>query len=215
MRLYIVRHGETDWNVQRRLQGESDVPLNHEGKAMAVKTGEALREIPFDLAVTSPYIRAEETADLILGDRKLPRLTDPRIREITWGEWDGKTVEEIKDMGKKEEFDLFYKAPFQFQGAPGGETIKQVCARGKNFLEDLEARPEYAGKTILIVSHGCTIRGILNHLYDRQEDFWQGMVPPNCAVNILELEQGRIKAWDKDAVYYDAAMIKDYYHLEE
>ena len=51
MRLYIVRHGETDWNVQRRLQGESDVPLNHEGKAMAVKTGEALEQ-------ATPYIRA-------------------------------------------------------------------------------------------------------------------------------------------------------------
>ena len=107
MRLYIVRHGETDWNVQRRLQGESDVPLNHEGKAMAVKTGEALREIPFDLEVTSPYIRAEETADLILGERKLPRLTDPRIREITWGDWDGKPGAASKARGRKVEFGLF------------------------------------------------------------------------------------------------------------
>ena len=115
MRLYIVRHGETDWNVQRRLQGESDVPLNHEGKAMAVKTGEALRGIPFDLAVTSPYIRAEETADLILGERKLPRLTDPRIREITWGNGTEKQWKKLRTWERRRNLICFIRPLFNFR----------------------------------------------------------------------------------------------------
>lgn len=215
MRLYIIRHGETDWNVEGRLQGESDLPLNQNGQNMALKTGQALEKISFDLVITSPYTRAKQTADLILGNRKIPWLIDKRIREINWGEWDGKTTEDLKAIGKKEEFDLFYKAPFQFRGAPGGETIEQVCARGRIFLESLEKEPEYEKKTILVISHGCTIRGILNHFYDWPKDFWQGMVPPNCATNILELEQGKVKSWDKDKVYYEEKMIKNYYHLEE
>ena len=94
---------------------------------------------------------------------------------LKWGEWDGMTADELDVAGYRETYNLFYTDPFQFPGAPGGETVRQVCDRGKAFLEDITGRPENAQKRILIVTHGCAVRGILNHLYDNPADFWQGM----------------------------------------
>ena len=82
MRLYLIRHGVTDWNNEKRLQGKSDIPLNAFGELLAKETGEALRDIPFDLAYTSPLIRARRTAELVIGKRSVPILDDPRIEEI-------------------------------------------------------------------------------------------------------------------------------------
>ncbi|WP_418390600.1 histidine phosphatase family protein, partial [[Clostridium] scindens] len=71
MRIYLVRHGETDWNIVRKLQGRTDIPLNEKGIKAAQKTGEALRNVPFTRAFSSPLKRAMDTAKLILGDRQI------------------------------------------------------------------------------------------------------------------------------------------------
>ena len=89
MKLYILRHGETQWNVQKRLQGASDTELNKKGIALAEKTGEALKEIPFYCCFTSPLKRAKDTAKLALGNREIPIYEDARIQEICFGEWEG------------------------------------------------------------------------------------------------------------------------------
>lgn len=89
MRLYLIRHGVTDWNNEKRLQGKSDIPLNAFGELLAKETGEALRDIPFDLAYTSPLIRARRTAELVIGKRSVPILDDPRIEEIGLGIYEG------------------------------------------------------------------------------------------------------------------------------
>ena len=75
MKLYIIRHGETEWNVQKRLQGVSDTNLNEKGIEMAKQTAEALKEIPFACCFTSPLKRAKDTAMYILRDRQVPVRT--------------------------------------------------------------------------------------------------------------------------------------------
>lgn len=72
MMLYIVRHGETDWNRLRRVQGHTDIPLNDYGRHLARETAEGMKDIQIDLAYTSPLRRAEETAEIILGSREIP-----------------------------------------------------------------------------------------------------------------------------------------------
>ena len=84
MKLYIIRHGETEWNVQKRLQGVSDTNLNEKGIEMAKQTAEALKEIPFACCFTSPLKRAKDTAMYILRDRQVPVYEDARIREISF-----------------------------------------------------------------------------------------------------------------------------------
>ncbi len=214
MLIYFIRHSETAWNALGRLQGESDVPLSDQGKKLAELTAKTLSLIRFDKVIISPSVRAKETAEIIAG-RKAAMETDERIREITWGDWDGLTAAQIKDLGKKKEFDLFYANPFQFKGAPGGETIRQVCQRGESFFQDLTARDEWKDDTILVVTHGCAVRGILNHLYDDPSDFWQGGVPANCSTTIVKWENGKSRFIEKDRVYYDQNLIHNHYMLDE
>lgn len=214
VKLYVIRHGETDWNCRRKLQGESDILLNENGRRLAEITRENMGTIPFDLVITSPYQRARETAQIITGNADIPCIQDARIREITWGDWDGLTPEEIAEAGGKERFELFYTNPFFFRGAPGGENIRQVCERGKDFYEELIRNEVFQDKTILVATHGCALRGILNHLYENPSDFWQGGVPANCAVTILEVKHGKSCFLERDKIYYDVSMIQDFYTLK-
>ena len=80
MRLYIMRHGETAWNAQKKIQGVADIPLDGKGKELAKITGWALRDVDFDRVITSPLNRAKETARLVIGERKIPWLEDTRIQ---------------------------------------------------------------------------------------------------------------------------------------
>ena len=91
MKLYVVRHGETVWNELHKVQGTADIPLAEKGIELAEKTGEALKEVPFDLCITSPLVRARRTAELILEKQphKVPVIEDKRIQEINFGELEG------------------------------------------------------------------------------------------------------------------------------
>ena len=113
MILYIVRHGQTKWNVQKRLQGASDTDLNENGIALAKVTGEALKEVPFSCCFTSPLKRARETAELVLGERKniVPVYPDDRIREISFGVWEGQD----STLLPQEMLDNFFHHPEKYQ----------------------------------------------------------------------------------------------------
>ena len=89
MKIYLFRHGETAWNKERRLQGQSDIPLNEFGRELAMKTAEVLKEIPFDRAFASPLSRAAETARIIMGERDIPFMTDKRLMEMHFGSYEG------------------------------------------------------------------------------------------------------------------------------
>lgn len=85
MKLYLIRHGETDWNKERKLQGKSDIALNAFGRTLARKTAKHLSNLSFDLAITSPLKRAKETAEILLEGREIPLLEDERLAEMGFG----------------------------------------------------------------------------------------------------------------------------------
>ena len=87
--LYILRHGQTDWNVTKKLQGQTDVPLNENGRAMAVEAGGRYADIPLDVCFCSPLVRARETAALFLAGRDVPVRCDDRLREMAFGLCEG------------------------------------------------------------------------------------------------------------------------------
>ena len=89
MKIYMIRHGETDWNKKRKLQGQVDIPLNEFGRLLAKETAPALADVPFAVCYTSPLKRAAETARLVLGDREVPIVPDKRIQEMSFGEFEG------------------------------------------------------------------------------------------------------------------------------
>ena len=87
--LYIMRHGKTEWNELHKLQGRTDIPLNNEGKQMAKNAGEKYKDINFDVCYCSPLIRAKETAKLVLEGRNVPIIYDDRLREMSFGIYEG------------------------------------------------------------------------------------------------------------------------------
>lgn len=214
MRLYIIRHGETLWNSEGRLQGKADIELNENGIRLAKITAEGMKDISFDLAITSPLKRARHTAELVLGDRNVPIIEDARIEEITFGEWEGLCCKRENYQIPSLEFPKFFTDPFNYQPPVGGESIEQVLARTGEFYQELIHHPEYQDKTILIASHGCSCRGILNQIYEDKKNFWRDNVPPNCSVNIVDVKDGVGTLVEEDKIYYNENELVDFYGVK-
>ncbi|MBO4898959.1 MAG: histidine phosphatase family protein [Lachnospiraceae bacterium] len=206
MKIYILRHGETALNSKGVMQGWFDEPLNENGRNLAVLTGQALKGIKFDHCISSPLIRAMETAEIVLreSENTVEIKTDDRIREMNFGDMDGRSLSEMGEEGYK-----FYMDPFHFDGFPNGEKIQDVCNRTQSFLKELAAGDD--GKTYLISTHGCAMRAMVSYLKEDPADFWGGRAPYNCSFTIIEAEGGKAHITDIDKVYYDSSLIVDHY----
>lgn len=212
MRIYIVRHGETIANAKGLFQGWTDDPLNKNGILLAEITGKKIPDVHFDACFTSPLIRAKKTAEIILqesGNGKTPIFIDDRIKEINFGDWENKCFRGDEREVDEELIQLFFNDPFRLPQIPNGESIRQVCDRTQEFLQELLLRDD--GKNYLVSTHGCALRAMLNYLYDNKDDYWHGHVPYNCVVNIVEGINGRGKLIGEDIVYYDSELVVDQY----
>lgn len=147
--LYLVRHGETNWNLERRIQGSTDIPLNDTGRAQAATTGRLLANREWDAVVSSPLSRAYETASIIAGEIGLAAPTTlDTIVERHYGDAEGLDYDQIAARFPND-------AP-----VPGRESHEEVAERVVPALIDLAER--YPGKSLVVVSHGGVIRSVLN-----------------------------------------------------
>ena len=201
MLIYIVRHGVTEWNKLKKLQGAADVPLAKEGIRLAEETGKALKDVKFDLCFTSPLSRAKQTAECILGDRDIPIIPDKRIQEINFGVLEGDKVRDPEGNYIDPQIEIFFKDPVNFKRPENGENIFDVIARTKDFWEEKTTDPSLADKTILVASHGCAVRALLQNIYHDPKNFWHGSVPPNCCINLVEVKDGKTSLLEEDKVY--------------
>ena len=205
MKIYLVRHGETDWNKMGRLQGQCDVQLNEYGISLAEKTADGLAGVPFDAAFSSPLCRAAETARIILGKRNTPLYLDDRLKEIGFGVMEAADYN-LARQNKEHPVYKFFQTPVDYQPPEGGESFEQLYARSAEFLREKILPLEGKLETVLIVGHGAMNRSILNPLAGVPlEDFWR-IVMPNCAVSLLSLESGRFIILEESRVYYDGAV---------
>lgn len=204
MKLYVVRHGETDWNKNKRLQGQVDIPLNQLGRTLARKTAKALADIPFEICYTSPLGRAQETARLILEGREVPILDDARLMEISFGDYEGKCFSK-NGWNLPQEFHCFFDEPENYKAASRGEDFAQVRERMGAFLRDICAKPQYRDCNILVTTHGAAMSGMMNYIKGEPiSRFWGEGVHKNCAVTELQVtEDGIVKIIAENVVYYD------------
>lgn len=152
-RLCLVRHGETDWNLEGRYQGQSDVPLNGNGLRQARALAKSLRGLQFAALYTSDMQRASQTAAALAEQFNLVPVKDTRLREIHQGEWEGQLAVVIKKR-YNELWDSRFTDP-QNVRPPGGESVAEVSARVTEALDDIaRAHPE---ENVLVVSHGLSI----------------------------------------------------------
>ena len=203
MRLYLVRHGETDMNKHQFLQGQSDSELNEYGRELARKTRDGLSKVKFDLAYTSPLKRAKETAEIILEGKGILLKSDERIQEISFGEYEGLCFGKENFNIPDKNFGYFFDAPRDYIAPKGGENFQAVIERTGSFLAELYENVENQDKTILISTHGCALKAMLAYMSGvNVEQFWGEGVHPNCAVTIVDVKHGKPEIIEEGKIFY-------------
>lgn len=160
--LYIMRHGLTDWNILHKLQGQTDIPLNEEGRSMAKAAHDEYLHIHFDLCYSSPLKRAMQTAQILLQGRNVPIKTDDRLKEMSFGIYEG-----IENPFQKTEcpINLLFKDPASYKGSIGtAETFEELFGRSNSFLSEVVLPDVNKGKDILIVGHKGLNSAIITEL---------------------------------------------------
>lgn len=150
--LYVIRHGQTDWNVLNKVQGQADIPLNEKGLEQADTLKLNLQTLSFTTVVSSPLLRAQETAKIIC-DSKFPLLLDNRMIERNFGEFEGLS---------KTDFDILsfwnYEKNVHYKKA---ENIQDFLTRVYDFLD--EYKPIYEANNVLLVTHAGVIPAICSY----------------------------------------------------
>ena len=127
MKLYIIRHGQTDWNVEGKIQGRQDIPLNDMGRRQARALADGMKSRPVASVYSSPQKRAMETAEAIAGPLGLTVKAVPQLMEIGYGDWEGRSAEDILTTDR-ELYESWWQHPATV-APPGGETLNQVDER--------------------------------------------------------------------------------------
>ncbi len=186
-RVFLIRHGETEWNKNMRYQGQTDVPLSDAGRKQAEALSSCLAKVDFTAAYSSDLSRAYETATILAAPHKLPVSICAGIKEINFGEWEGLTYDRVNGQWSEEMKRLFSR-PNEVE-IPSGESFYQLQKRVVAALAELVRGHE--NETILVVSHGAAIRtAICEALEIPLNNLW-GIRQDNTAVNILEYGAGR------------------------
>lgn len=217
MKLYMIRHGETDWNRAKRFQGQVDVPLNECGRRLAEMTRDNMPVVQYDRVYCSPLVRAVETAEILLKGRfPLDRIRkDKRIIEMNFGEYEGSSIEQAGQDPNHPLYNMLWH-PELYNPAGEAESFTQLVERSGAFLRD-EILPLEKGirkekssewlvepcRNVLIVAHGALIRSIVVAAGKKEiKDFW-GKKYMNCCQTVLDITEGQVTL-DKEAeIYYD------------
>lgn len=197
-RIHLVRHGQTNWNLERRIQGQTNSQLTELGRQQAQEVGERLKDIPFNAVYASTSDRARDTAEIILRQhsksKDLSLLLRDELREIALGPWEGRLYEEIKEEDE-EGHGHFWQNPALFK-REGAESFYDLQERAVKEIEGIAAR--HPGQEVLVVSHGAFIKSVLCHLEDRHlSQFWLPPTMNNCCHSIINvkntLADGKVK----------------------
>jgi broad specificity phosphatase PhoE len=186
-RLLLVRHGETPWNLDGRLQGSTDVDLSEKGREQARLVGRRLSTTAIDLAYSSNQSRARETAEIILEGRDVegrdvPLHAIPELRERSHGVFEGLTAKERRQRYP----DLFAASLLNnLDFAPtGGETFRQTNRRMAAWAQDF--RDAHLDSTVLVVGHGGTLRAAILGWLDLPDHTTFRFIMANCNLSIID-----------------------------
>ncbi len=169
--LYITRHGETEWNKEKRMQGWLDSNLTEDGRKSAISLGKSLKNIDFTAIYSSPSGRTKTTTELIKGDRDIPIYYNDDLKEMNLGKWEGQTQNSIFEAYPYEYEDFWY-APHVFTPI-GGENFEETKARALKILNTIQK--QYSDGHVLIVTHTVIIKCLLSIFKNvTLEHLWDG-----------------------------------------
>ena len=179
MKIYLTRHGETEYNKGKLMQGRSDIPLNEKGIEQAKEAALGVKNIKFDAVYASPLDRAVATASIIGNVPRESIICDERILEADFGPFEGKPYH---TLGPK--MTLFWMYPEIFKGPKSAESIESMVSRSRSFLEDLKSK-DY--ENVLVVCHGGIIRALCGVLENRPKGIKWRPRPKNCEIREYDL----------------------------
>jgi broad specificity phosphatase PhoE len=198
-KIILVRHGTTQWNVEKRLQGEIDIPLNDLGREQAHQLREKLAHIEFDAVYTSDLSRASETTEIVMQGKSIPIIKTPELRESRFGSWEGSTVSEFKTWLAENNLLNTQYPQEQFLNQKLSNEIEnhaEVYRRVTNFIRTKVER--HLGKTIFLGAHGGVLCSVLYHHEFTQGERWK---VTNCAwIELHVNEQGLLEIINKNGV---------------
>ncbi|GFI61138.1 phosphoserine phosphatase 1 [Clostridiales bacterium] len=186
LRLYMMRHGETVWNTERRYQGMTDIELSDEGIKQTYCAAERFKNINIDKIYCSPLKRAMATAKPISEQKGLEINIEYSFREICFGQWEGMTVPELTEK-YGEEYINFIREPHNY-GFPGEGSIDNVIKRLRTGIDKIITEDE---GDILIVSHGGIIRLMIIYIMGLDNSWFTKMWINNTGISIIELKKDR------------------------
>ena len=188
--IYLTRHGLTEWNVNRIMQGWGNGELTEKGINDAKALGKRLADVKIDKVYSSTSKRAYETAKYIIGDREISLIQDDDLREMHFGDWDGRIRDEI-EAEFPDEFKIFWETPHLFE-TETGETFHQLKKRAVDVFERIiEENPS---GTILIVTHSLFLRVLLTHIKNTSlSDVFKATPPGNTSLTKLEIQDGKME----------------------
>ncbi len=202
MKIYLIRHGETDWNKAGKLQGSADIPLNEYGVELAQITSEQMKDIPLEIIYSSPLNRAHTTAQIMRRGREIPIIVDERLREMDFGMYEGMIV---RDAGKSEDHPLhdFISHPEKYRPLEG-EEFSGVITRAHSFIDEVLCPLQDNYEHVMLAVHGAFIRCFLRCVEERPlSEFWSGIPQKNCAVTTIELKDDRLRILEEGKLYYE------------
>ncbi|MBS3781775.1 MAG: histidine phosphatase family protein [Candidatus Thermoplasmatota archaeon] len=189
-KLFIARHGQTEWNRDSKLQGWKDAPLTERGIEQARALRDRLMDEEFDAVYCSPLGRTLKTAEIVLDGKDLSFIEDERLKEIDMGQWEGIKTDDIKKKFSKQYAD-FWERPHKFKPIDG-ESFHELKERVVSFLEDVLER--HKGENILIFSHGCASKVMMSYFEERSlKELWKPPKLEEGCLNIVEVEEGDVE----------------------
>lgn len=187
MKIILIRHGETTWNIEGRYQGQEDTPLSERGLQQGHLLAEALRHIPIDLCIASPLQRSYQTCKFCAELHGLTVAIDDRLTEINHGTWEGVLAGDIARRYPVE-FAQWHSQPQLVQMPDGGESLEDVRRRARAAFDEYAAK--YEGKTVLVAAHDAVNKAIICDLLGLDmSHFWQ-IKQDNTCINVLEYKEG-------------------------
>lgn len=161
--IYLTRHGETEWNIEKRLQGRGDSPLTENGIQRAKELRDRIKNIDIDVIYSSPIKRALNTANILRGNKNIDIVTDDSLMEMCFGDYEGKKIDIIQKENPNWDIKLIMQGNVEIC-APNGENLKEVRERISKLMNKIIA--ENIGKSILIVTHGITLKALMYYFKD-------------------------------------------------
>ncbi|MDI6827559.1 MAG: alpha-ribazole phosphatase [Armatimonadota bacterium] len=181
MRIILVRHGETIYNLERRYQGHTDVELTELGRKQALRTAERLSKEHISAIYSSDLIRANETAKLIAKFHNLSVQTDKRLRECAFGDWEGLTVDEIRE--RYPELYANYQRDSVQHRAPNGERLESLLERVSQVADWIAEK--HRDENVVLVGHGGTIHAFICYALNAPLYAFRKIRLDNCGITIF------------------------------